>query len=71
MKMARPFIYSSTRKFAETFNKFMGTIPYFLCCYSHFGGEHVKGHHRHIATSEDPVSSFKGDSVLAEFVITL
>lgn len=44
----------------ETAHKFVGAIPYFLCSYSHFGPEHVKGHHRYIATDEDPVSTDKG-----------
>ena len=25
------------------------------CCYSHFWDEHTKGHHKHIATADDPV----------------
>ena len=41
----------------EDINKFVGGIPFFLVSYSHFGPEHVKGHHKHIATDMDPVST--------------
>jgi alkane 1-monooxygenase len=44
----------------EDRHKFVGSIPFFLCSYSHFGPEHTKGHHKHIATIEDPVSADKG-----------
>ena len=44
----------------EDIHKMVGGIPYFLCSYSHFGPEHTKGHHKHIATEEDPVSAGKG-----------
>ena len=46
----------------ETIHKAVGAIPYFLISYSHFGPEHVKGHHKNIATEEDPVSAEKGVS---------
>lgn len=52
----------------ETHHKFVGAIPYFLCCYSHFGPEHVKGHHRFIATDDDPVSTDKGFSFYQHIV---
>ena len=49
--------------YKEWYNKFMGTWPYTLNLYSHFGDEHVQGHHKYIATDEDPVSGGLNDSV--------
>jgi len=31
--------------------------------YSHFVDEHIKGHHKYIATPEDPATSLKNESV--------
>jgi len=36
-------------------HKLGGNIPYMQFCYSHFWDEHTKGHHKYIATPEDPV----------------
>ena len=41
----------------------MGSFPYMLNLYTHFGDEHVQGHHKYIATDEDPVSAGLNDSV--------
>ena len=38
-------------------NKYMrgiGVLLLVLCCYGHFRIEHVYGHHKHVATKEDP-----------------
>jgi len=49
--------------YKEWYNKFMGTWPYMLGLYTHFGDEHVQGHHKYIATDEDPVSAGLNESV--------
>lgn len=36
-------------------HKLGGNIPYMQFCYSHFWDEHNKGHHKYIATPDDPV----------------
>jgi alkane 1-monooxygenase len=36
-----------------------------LACYTHFCVEHVLGHHRRVATAEDPASSRRGESLYA------
>ena len=44
-------------------NKYMrgiGIILLVLCCYGHFRIEHVYGHHKHVATKEDPATARKG-----------
>jgi alkane 1-monooxygenase len=51
----------------EQINKIAGTIPYTQFFYSHFYDEHIKGHHKTIATDEDPVSHRKGKSVYQAF----
>ena len=38
-------------------HKFVGNIPYVTFFYSHFWDEHCNGHHKTMATPEDPVSS--------------
>jgi alkane 1-monooxygenase len=45
------------------FNKFMGNLPYIVGLYGHFGDEHVQGHHKYIATDEDPVSAGFNESI--------
>jgi alkane 1-monooxygenase len=42
-----------------------------LCTYTHFCVEHVLGHHKHVATPEDPASSRKGESLYAYWPRTL
>ena len=36
-------------------HKFFGNWPYIKSMYTHFWDEHVNGHHKHLATSKDPV----------------
>ena len=43
-------------------HKVGGSIPYSQFLYSHFWDEHTKGHHKYIATQEDPVSHEIGTS---------
>lgn len=38
----------------EWYNKYLGTWSYTKFMYSHFLDEHIKGHHKRIATPEDP-----------------
>lgn len=47
----------------EWYNKVLGTWSYTKFCYSHFFDEHIKGHHKGVATPEDPATSQKGESV--------
>jgi alkane 1-monooxygenase len=49
--------------YKEGIHKFVGSIPFSLMFYTHFGDEHVKGHHKTIATPDDPVSAPLGRSI--------
>ena len=49
--------------YKEGIHKFFGSIPFFLMFYTHFGDEHVRGHHKTVATEEDPVSAPLGRNV--------
>ena len=52
-------------------NKYMRGIGVFLlvlCCYGHFRIEHVYGHHKHVATKEDPATARKGENFYFYFV---
>lgn len=42
-----------------------------LATYTHFCVEHVLGHHKHVATPQDPASSRKGESLYAYWPRTL
>ena len=44
-------------------HKFFGNWPYIKSFYTHFWDEHVNGHHKHLATSRDPVSAEKGTNL--------
>lgn len=46
----------------ETCDKVIGTIPYVQSMYSFFFDEHLKGHHKHIGTEEDPACARLGDN---------
>lgn len=52
----------------ETCHKVVGSIPYVLSFNSHFWDEHVRNHHKVIATPEDPVSHPMGMSVYEAIV---
>lgn len=47
----------------EWYNKALGTWAYTKFFYSHFLDEHIKGHHKNIATDEDPATARKGEIV--------
>ena len=52
----------------ETVHKVFGTLMYSKMLYSHFFIEHTKGHHKHVATPNDPATSKLNES-LPEFLI--
>ena len=43
--------------------KGLGIAILSLVCYSHWSVEHVKGHHKNVATPNDPASARRGDNV--------
>lgn len=47
----------------EGYNKVIGTFAYTKFFYTHFLDEHIKGHHRSIATPEDPATAPKDMSI--------
>ena len=52
-------------------NKYMRGIGVFLlvlCCYGHFRIEHVYGHHKHVATKEDPATARRGENFYFYFI---
>jgi alkane 1-monooxygenase len=44
---------------------FLGRIMLASVCYLHWAIEHVRGHHRNVATPEDPATARRGESVYA------
>jgi len=50
---------------ASRFPRALAEILMTQASYAHFCIEHVLGHHRHVATREDPASSRRGESVIA------
>jgi alkane 1-monooxygenase len=47
----------------EWYNKYLGTWCYTKFMYSHFLDEHIKGHHKFVATPEDPATAHKNENV--------
>jgi len=47
----------------EWYNKLLGTFSYTKFMYSHFLQEHIHGHHKDVATPNDPCSADYGESV--------
>lgn len=47
----------------DTLSRKLGLIQAALVGYGHFSIEHNRGHHRHVATPEDPASSQLGESI--------
>jgi len=47
----------------EAINKFFGTYQFARILYGHFLMEHISGHHKHLATLEDPATALVGDSL--------
>lgn len=50
------------------FNKILGTVHMSKNLYMHFTYEHLFGHHRRVATPEDPASSRQGENVYEFFI---
>lgn len=51
--------------------QFLGRSLLWTVAYLHWGIEHVAGHHRHVATLQDPATAKYGQSVYAFFVQTI
>ena len=52
-------------------NKYMrgiGVLLLVLCCYGHFRIEHVYGHHKNVASKEDPATARKGENFYFYFI---
>ena len=52
-------------------NKYMrgiGVLLLVLCCYGHFRIEHVYGHHKNVATKEDPATARRGENFYSYFI---
>jgi len=47
------------------FEQFLGIVALFSCSYMHFYIEHLRGHHKRVATEEDPASSRFGETLYA------
>jgi len=47
----------------EWYNKIIGILPYTKCGYTHFLDEHIAGHHKFVATNEDPDTARLNESV--------
>jgi len=47
----------------EQYHKFFGMLAYSKFFYSYFADEHVQGHHKYMATPEDPATAVKGESM--------
>lgn len=51
----------------ETVHKIFGTLAYSKMLYSHFFIEHIKGHHKLVATPEDPTTAHMNESLFHYF----
>lgn len=49
----------------EAHNKLIGTWTYTKFMYTHFIDEHIKGHHKSVATLEDPATARYNESLWA------
>ena len=52
-------------------NKYMrgiGILLLIVCCYGHFRIEHIYGHHRNVATKEDPATARRGENFYFYFI---
>jgi len=50
------------------FMRSLGVILLILCLYGHFRIEHVYGHHKNVATKEDPATARRGESFYFYFI---
>ena len=50
------------------FMRSLGVILLLLCLYGHFRIEHVYGHHKNVATKEDPATARKGENFYFYFI---
>jgi alkane 1-monooxygenase len=55
----------------EFVHKFLGNLVYSKMLYSHFFIQHIKSHHKKVATIEDPSSARKGESVFYFYLRTI
>ena len=46
----------------------IGVLLLIVCCYGHFRIEHIYGHHRNVATKEDPATARRGENFYFYFV---
>lgn len=49
----------------EKYERVLGKVMLWTVLYGHWGDEHVTGHHRWVATHEDPATARKGESYYA------
>ena len=62
---------TTAHEFIHRQNKYMrgiGVVLLVLCCYGHFRIEHVYGHHKHVATKEDPATARRGENFYFYFI---
>lgn len=52
----------------ELVHKVMGTMTYAKMLYSHFFIQHIRSHHKKVATPNDPSSSRLGESLYGFFL---
>jgi alkane 1-monooxygenase len=52
----------------EWYNKVIGNLPYLQFFYTHFWDEHVKGHHKNVATPEDAAFHDVGEDLYTSIV---
>lgn len=48
--------------------QFAGKVLLLPCLYNHFFIEHNRGHHKHIATDEDPASALKNENIYSFWI---
>ncbi len=64
--VAHELIHRSNR-----FEQFLGRLLLLSTLYMHFAIEHVYGHHKHVATSEDPATAQKGENFYSYWLRTV
>ena len=55
----------------ELVHKILGNLVYSKMLYSHFIIQHIKSHHKKVATYEDPSTARKGESILDFYIRTI